>query len=267
MVAAQCYATHSMTTCLGRRAHPDKFSFPLSKDGKTKNFVWTEYRCPNEVPEGIKTCVECSIKINKYKYQAAPKCDHGLIGGPYPSGSKLYGSPYYLELIKSGWVISEADENRAKEALDKAISDMGRKKAVDTSVDKPTATFENLINQTPTKPVVTVVTAKPRKPRTVKPKSVIPAVTAVTDITEAPPVENITQEPIILESNCAPIIASETLVVKVTKVRHQGKDYYFDSLSGKLYDKTSAGVGSYKGRYNAEKDELNTQYPDSDVEV
>lgn len=257
---------------MSRRAHSDKLSFPLSKDGRTKNFVWTEYRCPNEVPEGIKTCVECSIKINKYKYQSAPKCDHGLVGGPYPSGSKLYGSPYYLALIKEGWNISEADEKRAKECIDKANSDMGRKK-VDTSTTDPKVSLESLITPTVatvatvanTSPVNTVVAAKPRKPRTVKPKSVIPVVAPV-PLSQTIVQEN-NQPATMVESNCAPIIASETVVVKVTKVRHQGKDYYFDSLSGKLYEKTSAGVGSYKGRYNPEKEELNTQYPDSDLEV
>jgi len=266
-----------MTTCLSRRAHSDKLSFPLSKDGRTKNFVWTEYRCPNEVPDGIKTCVECSIKINKYKYQSAPKCDHGLVGGPYPSGSKLYGSPYYLALIKEGWKISETDEKRAKESIDKANSDMGRKKMVDTSTSDPKVTLESLISPTvatvasaaiaaTAAPVNTVVAAKPRKPRTVKPKSVIPVVSPV-PVSQGPVVQENNQVATMVESNCAPIIASETVVVKVTKVRYQGKDYYFDSLSGKLYDKISAGVGSYKGRYNPEKEELNTQYPDSDVEV
>jgi len=249
-----------MTTCLGRRAHPDKHSFLLSKDGKTKNFVWTEYRCPNEVPEGIKTCVECSIKINKYKYQAAPKCDHGLVGGPYPSGSKLYGSPYYLALIKNGWVISEADENRAKDALDKALSNMGRKKTIaDTTPESTTVILENMVAAAPV--------VKTRKPRTVKPKSVIPVVDTMAIVKEIEKVEETPKKVIMLESTSSPIIPFETILVKVAKIRHQGKDYYFDSVSGKTYDKTSTGVGSYVGRYNPEAEQLHTDYPDSDLEL
>lgn len=259
-MSSSVYGTRSMTTCLGRRAYPDKYSFLLSKDGKTKHFVWTEYRCPNEVPEGIKTCVECSIKINKYKYQAAPKCDHGLVGGPYPSGSKLYGSPYYLELIKNGWNISEADEKRAKEALDKAISHMGRKKIVpDITCQSPAVVLESMAAASPV--------VKTRKPRTVKPKSVIPVVDTMAIVKEIEKVEETPKKVIMLESTSSPIIPFETIVVKVAKIRHQGKDYYFDSVSGKTYDKTSAGVGSYVGRYNAEAEQLHTDYPDSDLEL
>jgi hypothetical protein len=254
-----------MTTCISRRACSDKYSFPLSKDGKTKNFVWTEYRCPNEVPEGIKTCVECSIKITKYKYQSVPKCDHGLVGGPYPVGSKLYGSPYYIDLIKKGWTILETDEKRAKDAIAKAISDMPAKKVVtDTVVNSSVSTnvvVETLVaSPTPAK--------KPRKPRVAKPtsKSVIPVVNTVVQDTIALAVQS-NEKAIMVESNNSPIIVSETIVVKLSKIKYNGKEYYFDSSSGKLYEKTSAGVGPYKGRYNTETEKLNTEYPDSDEEL
>lgn len=254
-----------MTTCISRRACSDKYSFPLSKDGKTKNFVWTEYRCPNEVPEGIKTCVECSIKITKYKYQSVPKCDHGLVGGPYPVGSKLYGSPYYIDLIKKGWTILETDEKRAKDAIAKAISDMPAKKVVtDTVVNSSVSTnvvVETLVaSPTPAK--------KPRKPRVAKSttKSVIPVVNTVVQDTLALAVQS-NEKAIMVESNNSPIIVSETIVVKLTKIKYNGKEYYFDSSSGKLYEKTSAGVGPYKGRYNTETEKLNTEYPDSDEEL
>lgn len=254
-----------MTTCISRRACSDKYSFPLSKDGKTKNFVWTEYRCPNEVPEGIKTCVECSIKITKYKYQSVPKCDHGLVGGPYPVGSKLYGSPYYIDLIKKGWTILETDEKRAKDAIAKAISDMPAKKVItDTVINSSVSTnvvVETLVaSPTPAK--------KPRKPRVAKSttKSVIPVVNTVVKDTIALAVQS-NEKAIMVESNNSPIIVSETIVVKLTKIKYNGKEYYFDSSSGKLYEKTSAGVGPYKGRYNTETEKLNTEYPDSDEEL
>jgi hypothetical protein len=255
-----------MTTCISRRACSDKYSFPLSKDGKTKNFVWTEYRCPNEVPEGIKTCVDCSIKITKYKYQSVPKCDHGLVGGPYPVGSKLYGSPYYIDLIKKGWTILETDEKRAKDAIAKAISDMPAKKVVTDSapvnVNIPTAVAVETLVASPTP------AKKPRKPRVVKPssKSVIPVVNPVMQEPARVTVQS-DEKAIMVESTNSPIIVSETIVVKLTKVKYNGKEWYFDSASGKLYEKTTAGVGPYKGRYNTETEKLNTEYPDSDEEL
>lgn len=237
-----------MTTCLSRRACPDKLSFRLYKDGKPKFTIFTEYRCPNPV-EGTKICGECSTKLPMYKYQANQKCDHGFIGGPYPKDSKLYGSPYYLNCIKSGCTISEADEQRAKEAMNKAGSEMPKKTAT-SDVAAPTP----LVKKTPEK--------KPKK--VIKVKSSIP--TLETPVAEANTVIATIVKPTMVESTEAPLIVEDIIHVKVKKIRHQGKDYYFDGNSGKLYNATKDGVGKYAGRYNQEDDTINTSYPDSDDE-
>jgi hypothetical protein len=218
-------------------------------DGK---YIWTEYRCPNVVSEGKATCIECTVKLPKYKYQATPKCDHGLIGGPYPSDSKLYGSPFYLKQVKAGWKIGETDERRAKEAQLIANSDMGRKKADTAVAAAPTAG--------------TVTTAEPvkqkqpRKPRTVKKAETILAQPAVAEA-------SITSGPAkFTEAMTLPIKVTEVITVKVKKTRIEGKDYYFDSISGKVYGISTSGVGPYKGRYNPETEVYDTKYPDSDQE-
>jgi hypothetical protein len=188
--------------------------------------------------------------LPKHKYQSNPKCDHGIIGGPYPTDSKLYGSPFYLKQLKEGFTIMEADEKRAKEAIAKARSEMPRKKTVAEPTDA-------VVTAIPTAPTVEAV--KLKKPRIYKTKSVIPAVTVATSEPQ------VTVAGQMLESMAAPIIASEVIVVKVKKIRCQGKEYYLDNNSGKLYDVTKSGVGSYKGRYNSESEQL-VDYPDSDVE-
>ena len=216
-----------MTTCLSRRAHPDKVSFRLYKDGKPKFTIFTEFRCPNIV-EGTKVCEECSNKLPMYKYQANQKCDHGLIGGPYPKDSKLYGSPYYLNCIKNGYTILETDEQRAKEAISKATMqvDMTKaKKAIKlSSKPKPKAT-----------------------------KSAIPVIetTGVTTVTQ----ESSVVTPTILESTELPIVVSDISIVKVRKIHHKNKDYYFDEDSGKLYEANN-GVGKCAGYYNTETSTL-----------
>ena len=63
-----------------------------------------------------------------------------------------------------------------------------------------------------------------------------------------------------------PLVVDEFIVVKVKKVRCQGKDYYFDSTSGKLYKCMEDGVGDYCGRYNEEAEIIDATYPDSDNE-
>ena len=244
-----------MATCLSRRACPDKVAFRLLKDGKQKFTIFTEYRCPNQVEGGSKVCEECSKKLPMYKYQANQKCDHGFIGGPYPKDSKLYGSPYYLNCIKNGCTISEADERRAKEAMSKAGSEMP-KKTITTPSDSSIAV---------TAPVTAAVKpAKKAIKKVIKVTSKIPVLEM--PVAEVSTVISTLVKPIMVESTEAPIIVEEIIHVKVKKIRHQGKDYYFDSNSGKVYSATTNGVGKYTGRYNDETATLNTEYPDSDEE-
>jgi hypothetical protein len=243
---------------MSRRAHADRISFRLHKEEGDKiidgKYIWTEYRCPNVVSEGKVTCIECTVKLPKYKYQATPKCDHGLVGGPYPSDSKLYGSPFYLTQVKAGWKIGEADERRAKEAQLIANSNMGRKKA-DTAVTAP-AISGTVTTPEPVKP------KQPRKPRAVKaPETILvqPAIQAAETAIASGPAK-------FTEAMTLPIKIIEVITVKVKKTRIEGKDYYFDSISGKVYGISTNGVGPYKGRYNPETEVYDTKYPDSDEE-
>jgi ribosomal protein L14 len=190
-----------------------------------------------------------------YKYQANQKCDHGFVGGPYPKDSKLYGSPYYLNCIKNGCTISEQDEQRAKEAMIKAGSEMPKKTVATSDVATPAAAPVPV----PTKPE-----KKAKKVMKVKVKSSIPVLE--TPVADAIPSTVTPVKPTMVESTEAPIVVEDIIRVKVKKIRHQGKDYYFDGNSGKLYNATKEGVGKYAGRYNEEADVINTSYPDSDEE-
>jgi len=248
-----------MSTCISRRACADRESFkPINSNGQLGNYLWTEYKCPNIVSDGNVLCTECAVKLPKHKYQSNPKCDHGIIGGPYPTDSKLYGSPYYFKQLKEGYKPMIADEIRSKEAIAKAISQMGPR--------KKTATEEIATTETTSAPVAVIaaVEKKPKKPRVLKVKSAIPVIAAADPTGVLEPVKLV--EPKFVESTTAPKTVSEVIIVKVKKIRYQGKDYYFDSNSGKAYAAVSDGVGPYKGRYNPETEALNTGFPDSDDE-
>jgi len=240
---------------MARRAYNDRYSFKLMKEGKEGKYIWTEFRCPNVVSEGVKVCVDCSKKLPKYKYQSNQKCDHGLVGGPYPADSKLYGSPFYLKQVKEGFTPLEADERRAKEAVAIAISNMPKKKLV-----QPSVPIESLVVSAPTMPSAAV--KAPKKPRTVKIKAAPGTLNSNTSLASEP-----LKPATMLESMETPIHVSEVIVVKVRKIKHKGKEYCFDQDSGKLYSLLADGVGSYVGRYKVENDALDTEYPDSDVEV
>jgi len=243
-----------MTTCLSRRACSDKLSFRLYKDGKQKFTIFTEYRCPNPV-QGTKICTDCSTKLPMYKYQSNQKCDHGFIGGPYPKDSKLYGSPYYLNCIKNGYTISEIDEQRAKEAMIKAGSEMP-KKAVTVAADilAPVAT------------VAAVVKPEKKTKKVIKVKSSIPVLETPVQAASVAATPVTLVKPTMVESTESPLVIEDIIRVKVKKIRHQGKDYYFDGNSAKLYSATKNGVGKYVGRYDEEADTINTSYHDSDEE-
>jgi len=243
---------------MARRAHNDRYSFRLMKEGKEGKYIWTEFRCPNVVSEGVKVCADCSKKLPKYKYQSNQKCDHGLIGGPYPEDSKLYGSPFYLKQIKEGFAPLEADERRAKEAVIKATSNMPKKKVVEPSV-----LVVPSVPKGPVAPTVPLAPVKaPKKPKAAKTKAAPPPPNSNTSVPSEP-----LKPATMLESMETPLHVSEVIVVKVRKIKHKGKEYCFDQDSGKLYSLLPDGVGPYVGRYKLETDALDTGYPDSDAEV
>jgi hypothetical protein len=228
------------------------------KEGKEGKYIWTEFRCPNVVSEGAKVCADCSKKLPKYKYQSNQKCDHGLVGGPYPEDSKLYGSPFYLKQVKEGFTPLEADECRAKEAVIKATSNMPKKK-----VTEPVVPASPLVPATVAAAVPSAPVKAAKKPRAAKTKAAPPSLTPSNATISAEPLKPAT----MLESMESPVHVSEVIVVKVRKIKHKGKEYCFDQDSGKLYSLLSDGVGPYVGRYKIEGDTLDTAYPDSDAEV
>jgi hypothetical protein len=273
--------------CISRRACADRDTIRLlDKQGNPGRHVWVEYRCPSIVPGGMEVCHDCSYKLPKYKYQANQKCDHGHIGGPYPADSKLYGSAFYLKLLKEGWRISEADEIRAKAAVDKAT--MGRKKVIAEPVAVPVTVTEPVaalvaapVVETVAAPVAEpvaepVVTKAKRtyKKKTPEEKAAVAAKAIKSGkpvkidvlLPTPPPVTEIPCDPKFIESIAPPIVIEEFVTVKVKKMTIQGKQYYYHANSGKLYGISVNGVGGYKGRYNAEEDAVDTTFPDSDLE-
>ena len=280
-----------MALCISRRAYADRDTLRLiDKDGKPGRHIWVEYRCLNKVCEDGQICADCSYKLPKYKYQANPKCDHGIIGGPYPSDSKLYGSGFYLKLIKEGWKILEADELRAKAAVDNAC--MGRKKVIaevnakveSTVKADPIVQPESVPQNNSVATLVATLGAETpvKQKRAYKKKTpeekAAKAVKAVKSgkpvklellLPTPPPIpqaEEIHHDPKFVESIAPPISIEEFITVKVKKISIQGKPYFYDANSGKLYGVSVNGVGAYKGRYNSEKDTLDTSFPDSDNE-
>jgi hypothetical protein len=237
--------------CISRRACADRHSFKLYRDEggviKEANYIWTEYRCPNQAgsAKNPQYCSECAVKIPGFKYVANPKCDHGYVGGPYPKESKVYGSPYYLLKSKEGWKIRESDEKRAKECQEKANSMAPKKKTSTVST-----------NETP---VETVAEVKPKQPRKLKVAKKAEAVEAAAPAAISGPAS-------FVESTASPLILTEVIRVKVKKIKISGSEYFLDSKTNKVYGVSKTGVGPYKGRYDEPNGAILSGYPDSDAE-
>lgn len=245
--------------CISRRANPDRTSFKLYKqlpNGTIKeaNYIWTEFQCRNEASTGKNNewCTECAVKMPpSYKYQANPKYDHGYIGGPYPKGSKLYGSPFYLQLIKDGWAIREEDEKRAKECQEKVMS-MPPRKVKETA---------NL----PTVNVPSVPEIQPKKPRKLRLSKKVSE--SVTESIPVPSSNDSTPLQFVESHIEQPLIPSDILRIKVRKIKIHSNDYFLDPASLKLYSLSKGSVGNYKGRYLSETNSIDSSYPDSDCEL
>ena len=251
-----------MSRCISRRSGGYESSFKLINGTNTRYSIFIEYRCHNEVLSG-EICIECSRKLPMYKFQNNPKCDHGIIGGPYPPDSKLYGSPYYLNKVKRGWTALDTDEKRAKEAIQKAVSGMPNTKDVSEAENAPKKVFRlksSASASVKSDSIKTTEVEKLKKPRKPRVKSIIPSISTIAEVS------NQDTEMKMMETTDTPITVVDIMVVKVKKIRHQNKDYYFDSNSGKLYHALDTGVGAYKGRYSPEIKNVNTSIPDSDDE-
>ena len=237
--------------CISRRACADRHSFKLYRDEggviKEANYIWTEYRCPNQAGSAKNPdyCSECAVKIPGFKYVANPKCDHGYVGGPYPKESKVYGSPYYLLKSKEGWKIRESDEKRAKECQEKANSMAPKKKTSTVSTNETT--------------VETVAEVKPKQPRKLKVAKKAEAVEAAAPAAISGPAS-------FVESTASPLILTEVIRVKVKKIKISGSEYFLDSKTNKVYGVSKTGVGPYKGRYDEPNGAILSGYPDSDAE-
>jgi len=274
-------------SCISRRAFADRYAFKLYKEEngeiKERNYIWMEYKCPNEVLQGNDHCVECVKKDkNLIKYQSNTKFDHGTVDGPYTPQSKLYGSAYYLKFIKEGWKIKEEDERRAKEAQQKA-SMPPRKAKVDESGNPLTVSTPNTATPKAATPKVAtskIPTPKAGTPKATKPSTPNVASSSGSTVSDESPKKprkiRVTKKPALppanlvpghfVESLEAPLHVSDVVIVKVKKIRCEGSEYYYDSASGKLYGVSVKGVGTYKGRYNSQDETIHTEFPDSDDE-
>lgn len=245
---------------------------------KTKNQVGIEKCCPNLAKSGEMFCEGHLSRKDDKKNQATFITDHGVVGGPYTANSKLYGSQYYFDLLKEGWMARSEDEARAKAAVETAISDskMPPKKESVTKAPKiKKATKEAAPNLGANE---AITEEKPKKTMRISKKKTAEQIEEAKKPNEPTPTPAITKPsgPVMFrEKMTVPKVYDESQVkiVKVKKVRVDGKEYYWAPSTDKLYGiMANGGFGYYKGRYVTPAEEgaaphVDTSYPDSDMEA
>ena len=221
-----------MATCQARRCKEGpKHKVDLSG---TQGSFHLELACEEICLPGKRVCKECLSHQQQGKHKNQSKSWQGFIGEEFPEWSRIVGSPKYLVKLKErGLPIPE---------------DMAKPKKVDTT-EAPASVKEK----------------KPRVKKAIKIKDEVVEPAVQVPVAE-PQVKHVQTKAI--ESTESALQDVEIQVIKVRKFEIDGRNYFLDSNKYKLYKVGSdKKPGAYHGRWNPQKEEIDTSFPDSDREA
>lgn len=230
--ARSSYTNHKMSTiCQARRCKEGpKYKVDLSG---TQGSFHIELECEATCLPGKRLCNECITAQKQGKHKNQSKSWQGFIGEEFPEWSRIVGSVKYLAKLKERGLPIPEDMGRPK----KVVEEVAAAKEVAAPKEK-----------------------KPRAKRAIKIKD---------EVVE--PVALSIKEPVqikAIESIQSTLHDVDVHVIKVRKFEIHGHSYYLDSNKYKLYKVGSdKKPGAYHGRWNPEKEEIDTSFPDSDREA
>ena len=198
----------------------------------TQGSFHIEFECEGVRLPGKRLCKDCEVLQQQGKHiKSQSKSWQGFIGEEFPEWSRIVGSAKYLAKLKERGL---------------PIPEMGRaKKVIETEP----------------------VAVKEKKPRAKKAVAAAVAVAAP----EPPQPQPQTKAPVqikAIESTQSTLHDLDVHVIRVRKFEINGKSYFLDSNKNKLYKiGTDKRPGAYHGRWNPEKEEIDTCFPDSDREI
>lgn len=239
------------TQCIGRIAKVSGIEH--FSDGKHRFYI--AYRCSNQSLAHSNCCSRC-VDRGTDKIQSSGKFDHGLITGPIPDHSHMYGGKWYRDGCIT-WGPPLPDAVRIAEEQYQLTS------PVEEEIEVPIP------------PVIQAVTPPKRL------KKIGAAVTTAAITTVAPkPKKSVAKPAVIKETKIEHIIAThvekdmeevyiddyEVEHVKLSPFEHNDVMYYRDSKKNKLFEQVKGGFGAYVGRYDPYHDTIRNDIPDSDDE-
>jgi len=229
------WVSTKMATCQARRCK-EGAKYKIDLNG-TQGSFHIELSCEETCLPGKRVCKECSVHQQQGKHKNQSKSWQGFIGEEFPEWSRIVGSAKYLVKLKErGLPIPE---------------DMGRpKKVVDATEAEPKPVKEK----------------KPRVKKAIKIKDEVVEPVAVAPVPAPVPAPAVQTKAI--ESTQSAVHDVEVHVIKVRKIDINGHSYFLNSSKYKVYKIGSdKKPGAYHGRWNPEKEEIDTSFPDSDREI
>lgn len=265
------------TRCLGRLVDDKKTGF----FGNNKNKFHLELRCEKLADDASGLCIRC-IQRPRELQKNHPPLLHGVVNGPIPAWSHIFGSAWYESKVAAFGIPSEAEMAKAKKAQADA------RKGTDT-LETPLVVATPVVTEAPAvasevkpkkrgpKKVDTVVAepsanttvltapAPVKKKRTVKPKIKIVEEAMTSPIAPTAPVQVPTAA---IESTQDPLEGLEVIRIRVKKMEYDGTEYYLDSNKLKLYSLGSdKRPSAYVGRWDPRNEAIDREFPDSDAEA
>ena len=247
------------TQCIGRIAKVSGIEH--FSDGKHRFYI--AYRCSNQSLAHSNCCSRC-VDRGTDKIQSSGKFDHGLITGPIPDHSHMYGGKWYRDGCIT-WGPPLPDAVRIAEEQYQLTSPVEEEVEIPIppviQVVTPPKRLKK-IGVANTTAVVTTVVTKPKKPAT---KPATKPVTTPATIKE-PKIEHIIATHVEKDMEEAYIDDYEVEHVKLSPFEHNDVMYYRDPKKNKLFEQVKGGFGAYVGRYDSYNDTIRNDIPDSDDE-
>lgn len=272
------------TRCMARITHEHS----AQQFGNGRNKFYLEYRCPlPRFRDGL-VCVKC-LEKKSTGAQDSRTFQHGLINGPIPDGSHIFGGHWYWSHVNKWGKPEQAFIDFALEHRREArgMYDMVYDTEMESKVADPSSLKDEMPPRKKKEEVDVPIVEKPKRTR--KPKATDePAQPAVSSEkpkkrgaprkkTEASPYQALASEQRLIHKEVTLPTHMETSMeevdiedyeikyVTLSSVEIGGVMYYIDKESQKVFKKDKK-VGPYVGKYDPQTDTLHTDIPDSDDE-
>ena len=260
----------SIKTCIARitdDAYTQKF-------GNGRNNFYIELRCHGTCVRGLDVCLRCAEKSDTCKNQMSRKFPHGKVNEPIPEASHIFGGTWYEAHVEKYGRPSEDVLQFALEHQRKARDGFPTPLVLATA---PSATAKAPSKKRSKK--LKIPKAEEEEQKTDESSKKKPARKKRSNTTPVNPYSSLIQAnnapvhkevtiPTHLETNLEQFDTEGFRIQYVTlqPFEHGGVSYYRDGAKHKLYQCTNKKVGSYVGRYDAEREEIRADIPDSDEE-